>query len=282
MELAKLVAAILASLGGGGLLVLSMSGWLGRVWAERLQANTVAKHQAELEELRFKHTSLITQLNELAADARTRISALGALQNTTIGIAHAKVVDAQRELWGGVLAIRSAVGAQLLHHQLYTTEEIPKLYKVIADYLPSQLDKDFRQRNLDLAGGFESVRPLVGEELWTRFHVYRAFSFRLAWKAEQCAKNGRFYPWNQTPDGKPDAGTTQLVSAMFSESELEAMKVDPGHAHEILRAIEQKILAAMNDQLFGSHYVSLSADQQKQMRAIAVVEAANQHLIGPS
>jgi hypothetical protein len=44
--------AILLSLGAGGAIVLALSSWLGRVWAERLMAKETAKHNHELEQLR--------------------------------------------------------------------------------------------------------------------------------------------------------------------------------------------------------------------------------------
>lgn len=35
-DVLKIVLGVIASLGGGGAIVLLLSGWLGRVWAERL------------------------------------------------------------------------------------------------------------------------------------------------------------------------------------------------------------------------------------------------------
>jgi hypothetical protein len=44
--------AILVSLGGGGAIVLALSAWLGRVWAEKLMAKDAAAHARQLEEFR--------------------------------------------------------------------------------------------------------------------------------------------------------------------------------------------------------------------------------------
>lgn len=40
------------SLGGGALIVLALSNWLGKVWANRLMASETARHSQELERLR--------------------------------------------------------------------------------------------------------------------------------------------------------------------------------------------------------------------------------------
>lgn len=48
----EVAGAMLLSLGAGGALVLALSGWLGRVWAERLMVKETAKHNSDLEQLR--------------------------------------------------------------------------------------------------------------------------------------------------------------------------------------------------------------------------------------
>lgn len=48
------VLQIIGSIGGGGLIVASLSSWLGKVWAERLMAREKAGHEAALAELQAK------------------------------------------------------------------------------------------------------------------------------------------------------------------------------------------------------------------------------------
>jgi len=45
-------ATVVGSLGGGGLIVFGLSGFLGKVWANRLMASERLKHDRNLEELR--------------------------------------------------------------------------------------------------------------------------------------------------------------------------------------------------------------------------------------
>lgn len=45
-------AAVLTSIGGGGFIVLVLSSWLGKIWANRLMGEEKAKHNQELEKLR--------------------------------------------------------------------------------------------------------------------------------------------------------------------------------------------------------------------------------------
>jgi hypothetical protein len=51
-EIWKTTAAILTALGGGGAIVAAFSGWLGKLWAEKLMAKEKANYEAELAELK--------------------------------------------------------------------------------------------------------------------------------------------------------------------------------------------------------------------------------------
>jgi len=51
-DLAKIVVSVLVSLGGGGAIVLGLSSWLGKVWAERLMEKEKAHYQKELEDFK--------------------------------------------------------------------------------------------------------------------------------------------------------------------------------------------------------------------------------------
>ena len=87
----NLVLAILAALGGGGAIVLSLSSWLGKIWAERLLETQKSKFQIEFAELKAGLDKQI-HVHNLAA---TRIDA--------------QRVDAVRKLYGALVAWHEAV-----------------------------------------------------------------------------------------------------------------------------------------------------------------------------
>jgi hypothetical protein len=51
-DVLKIAASILVSLGGAGAIVIGLSSWLGKVWANRIMAGDRAKHDRALEQLR--------------------------------------------------------------------------------------------------------------------------------------------------------------------------------------------------------------------------------------
>jgi len=50
-DVIKIVAGVIAALGGGGAIVAGLSSWLGKVWADRLMAEETAKFRENLERL---------------------------------------------------------------------------------------------------------------------------------------------------------------------------------------------------------------------------------------
>lgn len=63
-DIFEVAGAILASLGGGTVLVFELSNWLGKVWANRILENEKAEHSKELE--RYKN-ELIEELEKAKA-----------------------------------------------------------------------------------------------------------------------------------------------------------------------------------------------------------------------
>jgi hypothetical protein len=70
----ELAAAILTSIGSGGVIVFSLSNWLGKVWADRLMQNEKAKHDKDLEELKARNARDIEELRQKLNSISSRIS----------------------------------------------------------------------------------------------------------------------------------------------------------------------------------------------------------------
>lgn len=61
-ELFELSAAIIASVGGAGFIVIGLSNWLGKIWANRILENEKEKHTKEIE--KYKN-ELVMELEHL-------------------------------------------------------------------------------------------------------------------------------------------------------------------------------------------------------------------------
>ena len=94
----KIVAGILASLGGGGLIVLALSGWLGKVWAARILERDRLHYTTELE--RFK-TELDRSTRQLQANVDRTVF---------VGRVHFETeFKALADIWSKVAAMRASM-----------------------------------------------------------------------------------------------------------------------------------------------------------------------------
>jgi len=75
-DILKITGAIIASLGGGALIVAAFSSWLGKVWANRILESDRAKYKTAIEILKsglekkiHEHNVAISRIDEQRADA---------------------------------------------------------------------------------------------------------------------------------------------------------------------------------------------------------------------
>jgi hypothetical protein len=64
----KLVGAILAAIGGGGALVLALSSWLGKIWAERILNQDRHRYNVEIEKVKSDYRHLVDSTLERLKD----------------------------------------------------------------------------------------------------------------------------------------------------------------------------------------------------------------------
>lgn len=112
-DLLHVVWGVVASIGGGAVIVFALSGWLGRVWADRLMAGEKAKHDTLLELLR-------ADIRKVAFESEIRFSKLHEKRAEVIADLYSKLVDfvgaAEQFLYGG-----ASVDSE--KHQLYVVRQ---------------------------------------------------------------------------------------------------------------------------------------------------------------
>lgn len=64
-EVFEIAGAILASLGGGSVIVFGLSSWLGKVWANRILENEKAEHSKDLEQYKRELTEELEKIKSL-------------------------------------------------------------------------------------------------------------------------------------------------------------------------------------------------------------------------
>src|SRR5690606_1781753 len=151
-DVASIAAAILVALGGGGAIVLLLSNWLGRVWADRLMQRERARHDSELERLR--------------ADLRQRSDAELERLRTNLGktvhvhrLQFETEFTAYRDIWKELVEAKAMVLA---------------LRRMLDSYDPAENEQQRMQRRLAefgsrynaFAKAIEQYRPFYAQVVW--------------------------------------------------------------------------------------------------------------------
>ena len=86
-------------------------------------------------------------------------------------------------------------------------------------------------------------------------------------EGERGEEKGKIYSWNKTPNGKPDDAFFSLLGLIFSEGEITLLTGNDGLGapQRILDAIKAKILAEMNELIFGKQLIDISIEEQQRI-----------------
>jgi hypothetical protein len=146
-DVLKVVLGVIASLGGGGAIVLGLSGWLGKVWAERLMEKERHEHAQALESDRAKYAKELEALKAKYEQTHRRLQ--NELDKTIYGhqLKTQTEFNALMELWKKVPPLESALhwarmasvlsgadAASLRMDQL--TEATKNLQSLLSDFGP--------------------------------------------------------------------------------------------------------------------------------------------------
>lgn len=271
-----------------GAVLGGIAAWVGKLVADRLSASTSARYSRELEQLRNQYSRDLEQLrskysteleqlrSELASQRDTLRSAHGALASGYTG-AYERVVTAIEFLWHNMMATREFVDQYIFFYQILLPSEYEDVSEERADkvasMVPEQLEEEFYEAVRRLRDGIAERRPFLGERLWWYQYIYFAFATRMAHKVWEERKQKRFFMWNKNSDGTPDQ-IQEMLSIVLSKAEQDVIigprtenptVMDLGIPHRILAAIEGKILAEMNEWIFGKRLITMSIEQQQRV-----------------
>src|SRR5450759_4104411 len=117
-DVLKIGAAILASLGGGGLIALGLSSWLGKVWATHLMESERQAHAIELENLR-NSLQRLTETELRSLDVQLEIRKKEHLDRVTI---YRSALDLLAEILAKVVMMTLGKRGPLTPEELLTFE----------------------------------------------------------------------------------------------------------------------------------------------------------------
>ncbi|MFP5207555.1 MAG: hypothetical protein ACLGSH_19535 [Acidobacteriota bacterium] len=168
------------------------------------------------------------------------------------------------KLWIGVLSLRADFSRVLLFYQILLPSEYDAEYK--ADRALAASIKDLSdQTNIAAIQRVDSVeqeRPYLGETLWLKFFIYRAFLGRIGHLTIQGKSSGHFVDWTS------DKGVRQIISnvlpAKTVESTLDGPVASVGIRH-LSDVLERSILEEISLILSGKRSAVESFENAKEL-----------------
>jgi hypothetical protein len=239
-NLKNIVTFIVVPFGGASVIMLGLSSWLGKVWANRILEKDKLKYQAELEQMKGEIRNFQSLLNK-------------SLDNSFIGnqlILECKIkaIDA---MWNGILELNKISSGAFTFYSFLLVEEYneafkkPNIYIYIQDLSHEMITNGITEASKSV----ELVRPHLGEYLWGLFFIYRALIGRFCYLLAKGKEEKNITSW------KTDTGIGQLASAVLTDEVINDAKQMPlGGPNYIIKQIETKILIEFESFLSGEKY----------------------------
>ncbi|HSH79207.1 MAG TPA: hypothetical protein VLA19_11835 [Herpetosiphonaceae bacterium] len=264
--------AIVLTVGGAGAIIIGISSWLGRIWADRLQQQVSAKYAHELEGLKSRYAVELEHLRDQFAERHQALDSTMQVLNSRFASSHDRVIVSQESVWNEVLAIRNFVTPYLFHYAiLHPREYIGVSSKKVKLAFQEITSADFLDQTLQAfaTGRIEKIRPFIGEDLWFLYFAYCQVALRLALNVVQAVEAGQLQAWDRDSAGKPDP-LREVLETIFKDSQLTVL-IDSspyGAPQRILGAMEDRILSEMNKWLFGTRLADITLAERQRIAAL--------------
>ncbi len=152
-EVLQIAAIIIASLGGGGAIVLALSSWLGKVWANRILEREKAEHAKEIESYK--------------SDLKKELDAINAIKEKALYISKAQYDDEYKicqVLWDKMFDC--CLSAAFLFPRFIVRVPIEKVEK--AQYHKDKFNEFVNTYN-DYLKSLDRFAPFFNEEFYYLF-----------------------------------------------------------------------------------------------------------------
>jgi len=269
-EIRRIAITILASVGGIGVIIVGISSWLGKIWADKAYLKASAEHQQAIESLKSEYNIKLEYIRAEIAERRDLLNFLQSGMSSSFSSTHDRILAAIEALWHNVIETQKFASEFLTVYEFLLPQEYEKMsIDKLENVLPPGLTlEEFSERMVALREG-EALRrrPFIGEQLWRLYSVFNAFVTRLAWKVTTEKREGQIYGWSKNTEGEPDDYLFQMLHSVFDEQELQIL-VDRhvlGAPQRIMSALVAQMLDEMNRFVFGRQFVSLSLEERERI-----------------
>lgn len=236
IEAFELAQALLVSLGGGSLIVLALSSWLGKVWASKILASETNRYSQELEKIKKENSNYV---NALSTASSTHLESMKIYADLKC--------KAVNQAWVEFLKLK-----ELKPLSVSFVDMIPEgknLSKILTQTAKDGISSDFsdQKQTTLLQLKIEELAPFLDELQVELFNVYRKAVFRIHDYCERVISNKIKH------DGswRNDKLLLEHLPLVLSENEIELFSNEKWSPNFFLTFIEKKLLLELRNCLTG-------------------------------
>lgn len=256
------ITNLIGLLGGWAVIVVAAAAWLNRLIIERILSKWRRDEQSLAESVRAELAR-----HKLLLEAGIR--GFGAGQD----VIRERRVMAVEHLWAAVLTLRQRLGGPVFFFGILLPSEYDAALRKQDAITASVQDVDEHTilEATEETTALEAERPHLGETLWLRFFIYRAFLGRLAHLIAEGKRTGHIPDWRQ------DSGVQQLLGHVLQQSELgELLKsTSPASINWALNALEGLLLEEISRITSGQRSAHESFENAKVLHSAMLSTSAS-------
>jgi hypothetical protein len=257
---------LVAIFGGWSVVLLGISAWLSKLLSERVLSAWRRDEQREIETLRSG-----------LADSRVVLEAAIRSHSAGQDLFQQRRLEAVDKLWATARQLREDLrGPVFFFSVLLPSEYDSQLAKggAIAASIEDVTEESILSA-MQAANDVEIERPHLGETLWLKFFIYRAFLGRLAFLVLDGKQKGHIEDWRE------DSGVRQILSHLLTDETLASLlaaKNDPTAINRAVNALEGTVLEDISRITSGRQSSFESFENSERLReAVASLEAGERH-----
>jgi hypothetical protein len=195
-------------LGGWTVVIVGIVSWAGKLIADRIALAWRRNEQSAIEAVRHAFSS-----ERILLESIIKGSQLG--QDSS----HERRLIAIERMWQAVLILRSRFSCITFFYGILLPEEYDDTYRRGGAIGASirDVNDESTVNAMNEVESVENERPYLGEVLWLKFFIYRAFLGRLSVLIIKGKETGRFQDWRE------DNGVRQLLPNVLKPEVIDAI-----------------------------------------------------------
>ncbi|EGQ7779533.1 hypothetical protein ATN50_01085 [Vibrio parahaemolyticus] len=223
-EVFKVVTITVGSLGGGAVIIVAFSSWLGKVWANRILETDKSRYSKELESLKLSHQDFIN--SQLLVNSTF-------FESKKVFVE--KRISSVEQLWSDFITAKIEVPSAISFLDVLKFEEYC-FFKEKSEFKSFKSTVDLHSISKLIPKGLNKHRPFLDDKTYLLVSGYFGIVARL------CFYISKFYTDSQPNyDWREDSGVLRFINTVLTKEEESLFKSQCWTTAELMQFIETKI-----------------------------------------